>query len=506
MHHRRCLSEIAQPGLQRHTVAEVYRPLIHNRRRRYNWGNSTLGYFRNWQPDRFQQFQSTHLQPLDVHDVAHVSGKINLIGVHLELTSHPSHTMQTSTLAILLSAGMLWSQSLPRLAPAGLTFTVGNGKLLIRAVTPHGNAARAGLQPEDILLRVDGVPATPTGPFVRPILRRAAPASVRLTIERAGQPQDITLQYPEPPSESNVLYGALPVRDHLRRTLLTLPAGAGKHPAILFLPGSGCGSQESPSFFAPEVRILHALTAAGYATLRVEKSSVGDSEGPPCYSADADLPLDLETYRQALAFLRQHPVVNPERLFLFAHSAGATIAPLVARDEKLRGIILHGAMGTIFSNYVLAMRERMAKLGNQPPEKLELTRECLDRLLNKNQLPEDIVATQPACRAEVYFDSPPAYIAQWNAINLADVWRPLQTPVLLLYGQADFISSEAESRALFTKIKSRSKKLLILPMDHGFVAVDQQPQAWDIETGKRPSPGLYTPVIGHLRAWLDARH
>ncbi len=410
--------------------------------------------------------------------------------------------MQTSTLTLLLLATPLFSQSLPRLASAGLTFAAEEGKLVIRSVAREGNAARAGLLPADVVLFVDGAPAEATNVFARLLLRRAAPASVRLAIRRAGQPLEINLNYPAPADEPGVVYGTLPVRDHLRRTLLTLPTGEAPHPVILFLPGSGCGTQESPTRNTSEARILHGLTAAGYATLRVEKPSVGDSAGPPCYSAEADLNLDVETYRTAFAFLQKHPAIDPRRVFLFGHSAGATLVPLVAKDLPIRAIVLSGAMGTNFHNYVLAMRQRMAALGQQPPAKLELTRGCLARLLKQRETAEEIVAAQPACRSDVYFDSPPVYIAQWNDLDLAAAWQPLRAPVLLLYGTGDFVSSEAESRALLAKIKGRAKQLLTLPMDHGFLALATPQQAWNAEVGKGPAPEFYALVIDRICKWL----
>ena len=505
MHHCGGLSEVSEPRFQRHPVAEMNWPLVDDGGRRDDRGDSPFCDVGNGQTHLFQQLQTADLQPLDIHDIADMTGKIDLVGIHFKFTRHSSHTMQTSTLTLLFCVAPLLAQSLPRLASAGLTFAAEDGSLVIRSVARDGNAARAGLLPADVVVAVDGTPVEATGVFVRPLLRRTAPALLRLSIRRAGRSLDIQLHCAAPPDEPGVVYGALAVRDHLRRTLLTMPSGAGKHPAILFLPGSGCSTQESPNRNATESRILHGLTAGGFATLRVEKPSVGDSTGPPCYSAQSDLNLDVETYRTALTFLEEHPAIDPDRLFLFDHSAGASLAPLVAKERKLRGIVLAGAMGTKFYDYVLAMRRRMAVLGQQPPAKFELARSCLTRLLKHGESAEAIVAAQPACRSDVYFDSPPAYITQWNALDLAAAWQALREPGLLLYGTADFVSSEAESRALLAKIRSRSKQLLTLPMDHGFLALATPQQAWNAEGGKGPAPEFYAPVIDRIRDWLNRR-
>ena len=103
-----------------------------------------------------------------------------------------------------------------------------------------------------------------------------------------------------------VQYGSVIVHDHERRALVTVPPGRKKHTAILFLAGSGCASPESPQATDPSVRIL------GYVTMRVEKTGMGDSTGPACYSSEAgDVVREVEGYyRAGYAALAQHPSVT----------------------------------------------------------------------------------------------------------------------------------------------------------------------------------------------------
>lgn len=81
-------------------------------------------------------------------------------------------------------------------------------------------------------------------------------------------------------------YGSVDVGGAKRRVIITRPRHAGKHPAVLLIGGIGCYSLDGilrpPELHDAYATLLASLTRAGYATMRVEKSGMGDSEGPPC--------------------------------------------------------------------------------------------------------------------------------------------------------------------------------------------------------------------------------
>jgi pimeloyl-ACP methyl ester carboxylesterase len=358
-------------------------------------------------------------------------------------------------LLLLVLALSATGQPLPRLAHAGLSLTIDNGALRIAHIRPQSPAATAGLQPGDILL----TPAPLT------LLRRPHGDSVPVQIRRATQTLTVNLTYLAPPKESqpdfDIEYAAVQVDSHRRRAIITIPRNRPNPPVLLWLPGSGCATIESLNATSPETQLLYALTRAGYKTVRVEKSGIGDSEGPPCYSAEASLSLDVRAYAAAIAQLR------PAKVFLFGHSAGATLAPLVLQAAgKVEGVILAGGMGTDFRQYILEMRRRELERSGQPvaPEMAIHTR-CLDALLLQNQSPDSIEAAMPDCRRRVRFDTHPAYIAEWAKLDIAKQWRAApKLPVLVLHGTADTVTSQSQSETLVRHIPGA--RLEVLPMDH----------------------------------------
>jgi hypothetical protein len=66
-----------------------------------------------------------------------------------------------------------------------------DGTVVVRAVQPGGPAAQAGIQPGDIIVAVDGIPANDQRAPAH--IRGAAGTAVRLTMSRNGQQQDFTL-------------------------------------------------------------------------------------------------------------------------------------------------------------------------------------------------------------------------------------------------------------------------------------------------------------------------
>jgi dienelactone hydrolase len=140
-------------------------------------------------------------------------------------------------------------------------------------------------------------------------------------------------------------YGSVDIPDGSRlRTVLSVPERRdGPLPAVLLLQGGGCGSVDMP--MAPDVGqpgLVRTIAASGFVTMRVEKSGVGDSQGPPC--SEIGYTQELDGYRMALAALRRHPSTDPERVYLLGISLGGVFAPVVASETPVRGIVVYGTL------------------------------------------------------------------------------------------------------------------------------------------------------------------
>jgi hypothetical protein len=151
------------------------------------------------------------------------------------------------------------------------------------------------------------------------------------------------------------------------RGILVRRAASGNHhqapfersaPAVLFITGIGCGSQDNLPPDSTLAELLYGLTRRGFVTMRVEKSGVGDSEGPPCMSPQADLRAEVRGYVAGLKALKGHDFVDGGNVFLFGLSIGGVVAPLVAREVPAKGLVVAETVGTSWYEYELTNLRR----------------------------------------------------------------------------------------------------------------------------------------------------
>lgn len=136
----------------------------------------------------------------------------------------------------------------------------------------------------------------------------------------------------------------------LAGTLLT-PTGAGPHPAIILLHGSGPLTRYS---FGP---YPHFFTSLGFAVLIYDKRGTGDSSGPRPYAtlqdmrAFRDYPEELrDDVLAALRFLKGRADIDPKRVGLWGSSEGGMLTTQVAARSKDVAFIIDssGFMGPLW--------------------------------------------------------------------------------------------------------------------------------------------------------------
>lgn len=122
---------------------------------------------------------------------------------------------------------------------------------------------------------------------------------------------------------------------------LTLPAGAGPHPAVLLLYGSGRADRDSN---AGRLRLnlgrplAAALAEAGIATLRYDRRGVGATPGDWLATGFTD---NRDDAAAALRALAARPGIRAEAIGVIGHSEGAIhAASLAARPGVAAAVLL----------------------------------------------------------------------------------------------------------------------------------------------------------------------
>jgi pimeloyl-ACP methyl ester carboxylesterase len=414
---------------------------------------------------------------------------------------------------------------LPRKAALGAQLSELQIGVRIDAVVPNLTAQALGLQVGDVINRLNDTTVRTPAEVAAWLSTQVEGAPVRVTGERNRKPLRLsgTLagRTREVSTDHQVTYGQVKSERGWLRTIVTAPnAGAAqKHPALMFVQGIGPGTVDfaltADNGYA---KVIQPFARSGYVTMRVDKPGVGDSEGGPF--AAVDFQQTLDGYRQALKALLARPDVDPERVFLFGHSMGGYWGPLLAREFKLKGIVVSGTAFRTWIEYDLENTRRQGTLGGTTP--LDMHNLLQDKaLLNSAWLlegltPEQIVARYPRLKqlvAESFRPSPsgPQYSGQharfWQqvaALNMPEVWAGASGHVLALYGASDFLTDAADHELLVSWVNGlrpeTARFVLLANSDHAFLDTPSQRDSL-LQWGK-PGGKVNTNILPVLNEWV----
>ncbi|MDQ3821136.1 MAG: alpha/beta fold hydrolase [Acidobacteriota bacterium] len=138
---------------------------------------------------------------------------------------------------------------------------------------------------------------------------------------REGNIPAITAQKVSPHRNEEIVFQNGDVTLH---GTLTLPATEGRHPAVLFLQGSGPARR-------PYGMWPYFLARYGIATLVYDKRGAGASTGNWQTASFGDLAGDALA---AVNLLRKHPSINNQQIGLWGNSNSGWVVPIVAARSK----------------------------------------------------------------------------------------------------------------------------------------------------------------------------
>jgi len=272
--------------------------------------------------------------------------------------------MPNRRLASLIGTLLLATPAFAQLQDGGLARRASLGVALapddrgtkVTAVTPGSAADTNGIRSGDVITAIDGAAVRVPGELIARVARHAGGETVRLDLLRDGLRETRSFALGTLPRETlpgvTFEYGAVTLSDGSRlRTIVSRPDGVrARRPAVFLVTGGGCGSIDTP--LTPDLAqpgLVRAVAARDFVTMRVEKSGVGDSTGPPC--AEIGYQQELEGYRAALAALMRDPGVDTRHVFLLGVSLGGLFAPVLAAETPVQGIVAYGTISFIPTPY-----------------------------------------------------------------------------------------------------------------------------------------------------------
>lgn len=407
----------------------------------------------------------------------------------------------TSVLSgMLFCSGVARADDLPRRAsigfgvqPAVADDGIGSapGATIVQ-LRPGGPAERAGLKVGDTILKINDAAINGTPDVLSALRTIAGGSSAKVTFIRGGTQQELSVPLDALASEtiagSTVTYSSVSVPDGYRlRTIITMPeasalAADGKVPAFMFIQGIYCASIDRPQMTdAVDTKLIAAMAKAGYATLRVDKPGLGDSQGPPC--GEIGFKTELEGYKAALKQLKSLPGVDPNRVYVFGHSMGGVMMPYLVEHTPVRGAIVYGTLCRTWFEYQLEnARRQLGLMGASEGdigEALQAEAKTYAMVLLDKKTMGDVWARYPELKQEdPMVDA--THIASRNVsfyqdlqeLNLARAWETVTTNVLAIHGEYDWVSSRADHELIASIVNKRTPgfaQAIELPKaDHGF--------------------------------------
>jgi hypothetical protein len=378
-------------------------------------------------------------------------------------------------------------------------------------------AAGAGIQPGDIVVRIDRdtVRSVPEAlSLLRPLT-----GSRRITVTLLRSRERLAIEVPlrERPKESSneftIDYRSVVARGGRHRVLIAHPNDGRPHPAVLLIGGIGCYSIDAPSGPLAYRDLAYHLTRRGYTTVRVEKLGIGDSDGASCLGPD--LETEIDGYRQALIAMKTYPSVDSSRVFLFGHSIGGLEAPLLAGEgpplPRIRGVAVLSTAGVSWYEYELANLRRQLELQDFPPDSIEAFVRaktiCGYHFLVEKQSHDTVVSHDSACARLLGYPASDAYMHSVADLAPSLLWKKVTASALIMYGSSDFVTSRVEHLQLTDYINAMhpggARYADIAETDH-YISHQASPKA----SISDPIPNLSRPYYGAalelvIDRWLD---
>ncbi len=164
---------------------------------------------------------------------------------------------------------------------------------------------------------------------------------------------------------------------------LTMPVGVTeKVPTVILITGSGAQNRDEEIMgHKPFKVIAEYLSARGYAVLRCDDRGVGESTGDIVHATTLDFAQDVE---YQLDYLLMKPeLFDPQHIFLFGHSEGATVAAIVAaRRAEVAGVAMLGGAGVDGKTILLQQNKALFRLRDVADSLIQRRLACMQELFN----------------------------------------------------------------------------------------------------------------------------
>lgn len=217
---------------------------------------------------------------------------------------------------------------------------------------------------------------------------------------------------------------------------LALPKGEGPFPAVVLVHGSGPHDRDETIGPNKPLRdVAWGLASQGIATLRYIKRTKeyglnAAGKGPLTIQEES-----IEDALAAVALLQKEKRIDPKRVYVVGHSLGGFVAPRIASQAKVAGIVLLAGNARSLEDLV---EEQLHYLSSLTPNPTEQSKKVLEQI--KEQATRIRMGkfddTTPA--TELLLNLPGSYWKALKAYNPTATAAGYTGRILVLQGERDY--------------------------------------------------------------------
>ena len=325
----------------------------------------------------------------------------------------------------------------------------------------RGTSVELKLQENDIITKIGEKTFTSADEFITHFLSYQPGNEIQLSVLRGKKKLTLKAKAVARPFETDdnaeVIYDEANFRGGQLRVIINKPFKENKMPAMLFVPGYTCSSIDELTNDHPYKRIIDAYVDAGYTTMRIEKSGLGDSKNtPPCESCD--LMDEIENFEVGLKKLKTLPYVDTNQIIIVGHSMGGIIAPAISAKNNVAGVVVYGTTAKSWFEYQLEMYRVQNALAGMNPIEVEqsvveqydlnyryfVQKESLEELANDAKADSVLRSVWGYDGKGKIYGRNAEYWRQIQDYPHLENWKNTTAKVLVQFGESDF---QAFSRA-----------------------------------------------------------
>ena len=381
-----------------------------------------------------------------------------------------------------------------------------NFGVLLAGINPKGTIGKLGVEEGAVLQKINEHKVTSSKDVFSYLRRIKSGDKIAFTIFSKQQVKEYNTTAIGKPLEKHakatVHYDMVSYRNNRLRSILYTPKMIDNPPVIFYLQGYTCQSIEYRNS-SPVKKLINNWIDAGFAVYLVEKPGLGDSESK-INCSEINFHQELEAFRYAYQSLYKEKKIDSESIFLFGHSMGGVIAPLLAKYKQPKGIMVFGTVGKSWYEYMKnVFREQQMLFSSKKlvEENLKYNIPFITDLMIHKKSNVEMIQTPLYSEylknnnlqkrlAEGYYQN--RHYTFWQSLGAIDVpeaWSKIKTDVYVMHGEFDIQAIHKKyAQLIVDNVNSNGGKavLKVIPKtDHLFLKFNSMEENVQMITNRR---------------------